>query len=68
MKIIQHGDPKKLKELAATKTFRCASCGCVFEADWNEYTETTIRKKKSIFSCECPECKLLAFEKEDDGA
>lgn len=66
MKIIQHGDPEKLKRLAETKTFRCAYCGCIFEADWNEYAETLIRRK-SIISCNCPDCHLKAFEKEDDG-
>ncbi|MDE6454517.1 MAG: hypothetical protein K2L38_01090 [Dysosmobacter sp.] len=66
MKIVKHGDPKKLKELAATKTFACG-CGCVFEADWHEYSEIRINKKRSIISCECPECKLTAYEK-DDGA
>lgn len=64
MKIIQHGDPVKLERLAATKTFRCGNCGCIFEADWREYDETCIHEKKTLVSCDCPDCHLIAFEKE----
>ena len=34
MKIIKNGDMQKLK---MTKHFSCKKCGCVFEADKDEY-------------------------------
>lgn len=68
MKIIQHGNPEKLKRIAAIKTFCCINCDCIFEAAWNEYTEITTRKGKSIITCDCPECHLIAHEKGGDDA
>lgn len=35
MKIIQEGNPARLKQ---THRFKCFNCGCVFEADNDEYT------------------------------
>ena len=34
MKIIKEGDLNKLKKI---KRFECKECGCIFEADKNEY-------------------------------
>lgn len=52
MKIIKEGDLNKLKE---TKKFYCRACGCVFEADNEEYIKEE-QQLDVIFVCECPCC------------
>lgn len=49
MKIIKHGDPQKM-----TKRFVCSSCGCIFEADSNEYRTHFVRNEM-VAACDCPE-------------
>lgn len=62
MKIIKDGD----KELAErkkkqTKRFECKMCGCIFEADKDEYADTGVQYD-FYFYAECPCCKETARE------
>lgn len=50
MKIIKHGSP-----LLTTKRFKCDMCGCVFEADKDEY-KVGFWRNETLYSCQCPEC------------
>ena len=59
MKIIQNGNPKLV--FSATKRFRCGSCGCVFEAEKDEYQSDT-QYNEVYFHCKCPECGKNATE------
>lgn len=63
MKIIQNGNPKLV--FSATKRFRCGSCGCVFEAEKDEYANQTnfdAPKMLYVYKCLCPECHCVANE------
>lgn len=63
MKIIQHGRPKTV--LNTIKRFKCDSCGCVFEADKDEYANQTNFDPSKMFCayrCLCPECHYVANE------
>jgi hypothetical protein len=59
MKIIKEGKPKEeLKSiLNKTRRFECGTCGCIFEADEDEYQyeEDYIY---SAYYCKCPNCKI----------
>ncbi len=65
MKIIQHGD---LSRLSLVKRFRCALCGCVFEASEFEYLPTPSAWKNTYnmpgtdFMAKCPECGSFVSE------
>lgn len=59
MKIIKHGRPETV--LNTVKRFKCGSCGCVFEADKEEYTSGT-QYNEIYFQCKCPECGKFANE------
>lgn len=59
MKIITHGKPKE--ELYPARRFECSRCGCVFEAEYEEYG-TVIQFFKTYYICECPECSCQAQE------
>lgn len=63
MKIIKQGLSKEELEvkLKAVKRFRCATCGCVFEADKDEYKADN-DYCRCVYFCECPNCKNNAFE------
>ena len=55
MKIIEHG-----KKPDTTKRFTCGHCGCIFEADDNEYTVLVNEQLKiHIFECHCPACRTI---------
>lgn len=56
MKIIQHGTPK-----VTTKIFECSDCGCVFEAEKDEYTYG-VQYNEEYYYCKCPECGKQANE------
>lgn len=62
MKIIKHGE-----EYRKAIQFTC-ECGCVFEADSNEYmkTYTDTTETKAAYFVNCPECKKLIFLEEED--
>lgn len=54
MKILKHGN-----KYQCVKRFLCTSCGCIFEANIEEYEQEFC--KDTIcphfnFSCKCPEC------------
>jgi hypothetical protein len=54
MNIIKEGiDAVELlrRELLGTKTFECKVCGCVFEADKDEY-----KYVHTEYTCACPNC------------
>lgn len=63
MKIIKQGKSKEeLKAiLNRTKRFECMTCGCIFEADEDEYN-----KEECFYSyhfhCKCPNCGKIGFE------
>lgn len=59
MNIIQHG--KQPEEKRTIKRFKCANCGCVFEADKDEY-HCSNQYNEFYSYCECPECKRTAHE------
>lgn len=65
MKIIQHGKPKL--SFPRTKRFRCCSCGCVFEAEKEEYTSGS-QYNEIYYQCKCPECGKTANEVKMRGA
>lgn len=58
MKILEHGNPKKLN---ATKIFKCSLCGCKFEADKNEYYYSGSQYNEGYYCCKCPECGKSAY-------
>lgn len=65
MKIIKQG--KTEEELKAilneTKRFECGTCGCVFEADKDEYNHTLSCRNEDVnYFCKCPNCKKNAHE------
>lgn len=58
MKIIRQGDPDRLHKV---KRFVCRECGCIFEADKEEY-KTESQYNESYVWCECPYCANTAYE------
>lgn len=63
MNIIKQGKSKEeLKAiLNETKLFECKTCGCVFEADKDEYEEDQWPYTVEYY-CKCPNCQQNAFE------
>lgn len=63
MKIIKKGKTKEeLKAiLNKTKRFECKTCGCVFEANEDEY-EVEEEWIYSTYYCFCPNCGKESFE------
>lgn len=61
MKIIKKGDPAKL---ITAKRFECCMCGCVFEADKDEY-KCSMQYNETYFYCKCPFCGASAPVKEN---
>lgn len=53
MKIIKEGDMRKLKR---TRQFECDKCGCIFEADDNEYVTDY-----PYYSVNCPFCNNRVY-------
>lgn len=54
MKVIQHGNPKKNRP---DVTFTCENCGCVFIAEYGEYTRHDSQIQGDWYETHCPECK-----------
>lgn len=57
MKIIKEGN----KELAITKRakpveFSCSLCGCIWQANKDEYENESNQYDGEIFYCDCPTC------------
>ena len=64
MKIIKQGKSEKELNVILNKTrrFKCDICGCVFEADWDEYTHKSYLNE-TLYYCKCPNCKIhIAYE------
>ena len=62
MKIIKSGDRKK------PRRFTCGMCGCVFEAEKEEYNTTYTNGRGELitkYSAKCPECEFEVIEFED---
>jgi len=57
MKIIKNGDMQKLK---MTKHFSCKKCGCVFEADKDEYKSGS-QYNETYYFCKCPFCSETVY-------
>lgn len=53
MKIIKQGNLEKLKQI---KRFKCDNCGCVFEAEKDEYRYVCSSRNEDYYSCICPYC------------
>lgn len=58
MKIIQQGDIELAKKyMSSIKTFECEICGCLWEADKNEYTSFgSAWDLTNTYVCKCPCC------------
>lgn len=54
-KIIEHG-----KKPTTIKRFVCTTCGCVFEADADEY-KYIFDRNEEFWSSLCPECGSTAY-------
>lgn len=59
MEIIKLG--RNPKPISAIRRFKCTYCGCVFEADKNEY-ECGSQYSDFYYSCKCPCCGQHAGE------
>lgn len=57
MKIIKEGNLNKLKK---NKRFECKECGCIFEAEKNEYKEGS-QYNYSYYYCICPYCHQKVY-------
>lgn len=54
MKILKNGDLRKFNQV---KEFSCHYCGCVFEANKNEYTLHDDQRDGPWIEIRCPCCK-----------
>lgn len=63
MKIIKEGKTKEELEkiLKHTKRFECKTCGCIFEANKDEYKHE-VDWVYSNYYCKCPNCGQNAYE------
>lgn len=57
MEIIKQGDTQKLKRI---KRFICSNCGCIFDADKNEYSIGT-QYNETYYFCKCPFCSETVY-------
>lgn len=57
MKIIKEGDLKKLKKI---KRFECKECGCIFEAEKDEYKWGS-QYNEAYYYCACPYCNQTVY-------
>ena len=57
MKIIKEGDLNKLKRI---KRFECKECGCIFEAEKDEYKEGS-QYNETYYYCACPCCNQTVY-------
>ena len=64
MKFIKQGKSKEdVERIAkATKQFSCKRCGCIFEADKDEYSIRQCGYNETEYYCKCPNCGDNAFE------
>ena len=60
MKVIKHGRKKDKKP---DVTFTCKKCGCVFIAEWGEYTRHYGQiQGGTYYEVHCPECNGIVGE------
>ena len=57
MKVIKEGNLKRLKK---TKRFECNKCGCIFEADQDEYS-VGYQYNEAYYMCTCPTCDCTVY-------
>ena len=57
MKIIKEGDLRKLKKI---KYFECKKCGCIFEAEKDEY-KCDSQYNEIYYCCACPYCNQMVY-------
>ena len=57
MRIIKEGDLKKLKKI---KCFECKKCGCIFEAEKDEYKQGS-QYNEEYYYCACPCCNQTVY-------
>lgn len=63
IEIIEQGDLNRLK---GTLRFACKACGCLFNADREDYTwEYSPREDCGWWSIKCPCCKQYVTRKDD---
>lgn len=55
MNIIKEGNPNY--KLCGQKRFKCDSCGCEWEANYDEYFSYV-----SPAYCVCPNCRAIVYE------
>ena len=58
MKIIKHGNPKYTKP---DRRFECSHCGCIFEAEYDEYKYAGFHNNEEYYKCNCPECNSEVY-------
>ena len=57
IKVIAHGhDLKKI-----VRRFICRNCGCMFDADSEDYQVSHAQYNDTVFEAVCPECGDRAF-------
>ena len=57
MKIIKEGNLDKLKKI---KRFECKECGCIFEAEKDEYKWDS-QYNETYYYCKCPCCYQTVY-------
>lgn len=56
MKIVRHG-----RSANRDRRFCCHSCGCIFDAECDEYSYEIDCRNETIYSSICPECGLTSY-------
>ena len=57
MKILKEGSLNKINKI---KRFECNKCGCLFEANKNEYKISSQYNQEYVY-CECPFCHKTVY-------
>lgn len=56
MKIVRHG-----RSANRDRRFYCQSCGCIFDAERDEYSYEIDCRNETIYSSICPECGTTSY-------
>lgn len=56
MKIVKHG-----RSANRDRRFFCQSCGCIFDAEYDEYSYEIDCRNETIYSSICPECGTTSY-------
>lgn len=56
MKIVRHG-----RSANRDRRFFCQSCGCIFDAEYDEYSYEIDCRNETIYSSICPECGTTSY-------